>query len=91
MPNLSGNDFRTLTACGLRLRLKAENLSQQLLQCGRNLNVQRRKYGEAKRRVRLLEELKERRLQEWKYEEASLLEELASDSYLANWNRHHVL
>lgn len=90
MPDLSGNDLRTLTACGLRLRRNAENLAQQLQRCGRELAKQRRKYSEAKRRVRLLEELRERRLQEWKYEEAALLEELASESYLANWNRERI-
>jgi len=78
MPDLRGNDLRTLTACGLRLRRNAETLAQRLLQCGRELAKQRKKYSEAKRRVRLLEELKDRRLQEWKYEEAALLEELAS-------------
>jgi flagellar export protein FliJ len=87
MPDLRGDDLRTLTACSLRLRRNAENLAQQLLRCGRELAQQRKKYSEAKRRVRLLEELKERRLQEWKYEEALLLEELASESFLANWNR----
>jgi flagellar export protein FliJ len=90
MPNLSGDDFRTLTACGLRLRRTAQNLGQQLLRVGRDLGVQRKKYGEAKRRVRLLEELKDRRLREWKYEEAALLEELASESFLANWNRERI-
>ncbi len=90
MPNLSGDDFRTLTACGLRLRRTAENLGQQLLRVGRDLGVQRKKYGEAKRRVRLLEELKARRLREWKYEEAVMLEELASESFLANWNRERM-
>jgi len=90
MPNLSGDDFRTLTACGLRLRRTAENLGQQLLRVGRDLGVQRKKYGEAKRRVRLLEELKARRLREWKYEEAVMLEELASESFLANWNRERI-
>jgi hypothetical protein len=90
MPDLRGDDLRTLTACGLRLRRNAENLAQQLLKCGRELSKQRRKYSEAKRRVRLLEELKNRRLQEWKYEEAALLEELASESFLANWNREHI-
>jgi hypothetical protein len=90
MPDLRGDDLRTLTACGLRLRRNAENLAQQLLKCGRELARQRRKYSEAKRRVRLLEELKNRRLQEWKYEEAALLEELASESFLANWNREHI-
>jgi flagellar export protein FliJ len=90
MPNLSGDDFRTLTACGLRLRRTAENLGQQLLRVGRDLGAQRKKYGEAKRRVRLLEELKDRRLREWKYEEAVMLEELASESFLANWNRERI-
>lgn len=90
MPDLRGDDLRTLTACGLKLRRNAENLAQQLLRCGRDLAKQRKKYGEAKRRVRLLEELKNRRLQEWKYEESVLLEELASESFLANWNRERM-
>jgi flagellar export protein FliJ len=90
MPDLSGDDLRTLTACGLRLRLNAETLAQQLLRCGRDLAVQRQKYSEAKRRVRLLEELKGRRLHEWKYQEAVLIEELASESFLANWNRDRL-
>ncbi|HTW66601.1 MAG TPA: hypothetical protein VME17_18395 [Bryobacteraceae bacterium] len=90
MPNLSGDDFRTLTACGLQLRRTAGDLSQQLLRCGRDLAVQRRKYAEAKRRVRLLEELKHRRHDEWKHQESMLLEELASESFLANWNREQL-
>jgi flagellar export protein FliJ len=90
MPDLRGDDLRTLTACGLRLRRTAENLAQQLLRCGRELAKQRKSYSEAKRRVRLLEELRDRRLQEWKYQEAALLEELASDSFLANWNRERI-
>lgn len=90
MPDLRGDDLRTLTACGLRLRRTAETLAQRLLQCGRELTKQRKKYSEAKRRVRLLEELKDRRLREWKYEEAAQLEELASESFLANWNRERI-
>ncbi|HEX5227930.1 MAG TPA: hypothetical protein VFW44_09480 [Bryobacteraceae bacterium] len=87
MPDLRGDDLRTLTACGLRMRRTAENLAQELLRCGRELARQRRTYSLAKRRVRLLEELKNRRMQEWKYEEAAALETLASESFLANWNR----
>lgn len=90
MPDLRGDDLRTLTACGLRMRRTAENLAQQLLRCGRDLAKQRRIYSLAKRRVRLLEELKDRRMQEWKYEEAAALETLASESFLANWNRERT-
>lgn len=90
MPGLRGDDLRTLTACGLRLRRTAEDLAQQLHRVGRDLARQRKTYSEAKRRVRLLEELRERRLAEWKYAEAALLEELASESYLANWARERA-
>jgi flagellar export protein FliJ len=90
MPDLRGDDLRTLTACGLRLRRTAENLAQQLLRCGRELARQRKSYSEAKRRVRLLEELRDRRLREWKYQQAAELEELASESFLANWNRERI-
>jgi flagellar export protein FliJ len=90
MPDLRGDDLRTLTACGLRLRRNAETLAQHLLRCGRDLAKQRKKYSEAKRRVRLLEELRDRRLEEWKYEESAQLEELASESFLANWNRERL-
>jgi len=90
MPDLRGDDLRTLTACGLRLRRNAESLAQRLLRCGRDLAQQRKKYGEAKRRVRLLEELKDRRLREWKHQEAAELDELASESFLANWNRERI-
>jgi len=90
IPDLRGDDLRTLTACGLRLRRTAEDLAQQLLKLGRDLAKHRKRYSEAKRRVRLLEELKERRLAEWKYAEAAQLEELASESFLANWNRERV-
>ena len=90
MPDLRGDDLRTLTACGLRLRRTAENLAQQLMRCSRELSKQRKKYSEAKRRVRLLEELKDRRLREWKYQEAAQLEELASESFLAKWNRDRL-
>ena len=57
MPDLRGDDLRTLTACGLRLRRNAENSGATTAACGRELAKQRKKYSEAKRRVRLLEEL----------------------------------
>ncbi len=91
MPDLRGSDLRTVTVAGLRLRRNAENLSQELLRCSRELAKQRKKYGESKRKVRLLEELRTRRMNEWKYAEAAELESLASESFLANWNRERIL
>ena len=87
MPNVNGSDLRAMTAYGLRLRREAENLAQHLVRCQSELVAQRKAYSEAKRRMRLLEELKKRKFQEWEYEQGRQLEELASESYIANWNR----
>jgi hypothetical protein len=45
---------------------------------------------EARRRCRLLERLRERRWTEWQLARDRELEELASDSYLAQWNRRQA-
>jgi hypothetical protein len=42
---------------------------------------------EARRRLRLLERLKDRRMAEWRAARDKELEELASESYLAKWQR----
>jgi hypothetical protein len=86
-PDLRGEDLRAFTAYTLRLKRQAEQLHQLQNQCARDLGIQRQKFREAKQRFRLLEELKAKRLTAWRYEEAHELETLASESYLANWNR----
>ena len=35
----------------------------------------------------MLEELRERKLAEWRHQQAQQLESLAAESYLAGWNR----
>jgi hypothetical protein len=85
--DLRGDDLRAATAYGLRLRRQADTLAQVSARCERDLTIQKKKYNEAKRRLRLLEELRDRRLTIWRYEQGRELEELASESYLANWNR----
>ena len=53
----------------------------------RDLAVQKKRYNEAKQRLQLLEELRERKLAEWRYQQGQELETLATESYLSNWNR----
>jgi flagellar biosynthesis chaperone FliJ len=55
--------------------------------CERDLALQKKKYNEAKQRLQLLEQLRERKLTEWRYEQGQALETLAAESYLSNWNR----
>jgi flagellar export protein FliJ len=87
LPDLCGQDLRAATAFCIRLKRQGEQLTQVQTHCEQQLSEQRKKYREAKQRFRLLEELKERKLAVWKSEQKTELESLASESYLANWNR----
>jgi hypothetical protein len=87
MPDLRGEDFRVAASYSKSLQRQNERLAESIAQCEKVLAEQRVKYRAAKQRFRLLEELKQRRLEEWRYAQACELESLASESYLANWNR----
>jgi hypothetical protein len=90
LSDLRGEDLRAMTAYSLRLKRLAETIAEQTARCERNLAVQRKKYRDAQQRCRLLEELKARRVAEWRQEQSRELETLASESYLANWNRDRL-
>jgi len=87
LPDLRGEDLRAVTAYSLRLKRLAENIDEQSARCERNLAAQRKKCRDAERRCRLLEELKDRKGAEWRYQQERDLETLASEVYLANWER----
>jgi flagellar export protein FliJ len=87
LPGLQGSDLRAAAAYGLRLRQEVEKLAASVAHIQRDIVVQQKSFSAAKLRLRLLEELKARRLERWEYEAARELETLASESYLAGWNR----
>lgn len=84
---------RDLAALGdFRLRVKAREAEIALLRAAQfeKLTAQGAAMLEARRRCRLLERLKERRIGEWRRAENRELEELASESYIAGWNRRRA-
>jgi len=87
LPDLRGADLRAVSAYTLALKRQAQSLAEQMKSCDRDLGEQKKKYRAAKQRLRLLEELRARKLAEWRREEAGELESLATESFLANWNR----
>lgn len=87
LTDLRGTDLRAVSAYSLHLKRQAEKLAEMVAKCDRDLSEQKRRYRAAKQRFRLLEELRARKLEEWRLEEARQLESLATESYLANWNR----
>jgi hypothetical protein len=79
-----------LTALGnFRLHVKAREsaIGRQRFEAAQKLAEQQKLMLEARRRCRLLERLKERRLAEWTAERDHEVEEIAAESYLARWSR----
>jgi len=79
-----------LTALGnFRLHVKSQEseIARQRFEAAKKLAEQQKLMLEARRRCRLLERLKERRLTEWTAQRDHELEEIAAESYLARWSR----
>ena len=90
LPGLQGSDLRAAAAYGLRLRQEIEKLATGVAHVQRDIAAQQKVFAAARLRLKLLEELKARRLERWEYEAARELETLASESYLAGWNREEA-
>ena len=84
---LAGGDLRALGSFRLQVKTQQQNLALQRAECQKEVAVRQAAMLEARRRWRLLERLKERRQAEWQSANDKELEELAADSYLAQWNR----
>jgi hypothetical protein len=79
-----------LSALGnFRLHVKAEEskIARSRSEAAQKLAEQQKCMLEARRRCRLLERLKERRLAEWTAGRDRELDEIAAESYLARWSR----
>ncbi len=85
-----GHDLAALGNYRLYVQAKDKALAAQLSECEKRLVEQRNAMLAARRRCRLLERLKERRQAEWEAARNRELEELASDSFLAQWNRRQA-
>jgi hypothetical protein len=83
-PVVSG-DLSALGSFRLRVKSEEAEIARRRQECSQKLAAQQKQMLEARRRCRLLERLKDRRLAEWKSAQAHELEELAAESYLARW------
>jgi len=84
---LSGRDLSALSGFRLYAERRAKALAAQRAEQARKLAERELDMQEARRRCRLLEKLRERRLAEWQSAHARELEEIAAESYLARFAR----
>jgi len=82
---LRGSDLAALGGFRLFVRKRNAELAAQRVECVERLAAGRGAVLEARRRLRLLERLKERRWEAWRLARDKELEEVASESYLARW------
>jgi hypothetical protein len=82
---VDGRDLEALEEHRAHVRSETARLVAHRAECARAAAAQEAAMLEARRRLKLLERLKERRLAEWKAASDRELEEIASESHLARW------
>jgi len=87
---LSGGDLSALGSFRLSIRARERELAAKRVEWQKELAVRQAALLEARRRCRLLERLKDRRWAEWTAARDRELEELAADSYLAQFARRRL-
>jgi len=88
--SISGQDLMALTGYRRWVAARARKLAADRAEAQKRLAAQETAMLEARRRCRLLERLKERRLAEWEAARDRELDALASESYLAGWVRDRI-
>ena len=84
---LEGADLQALESYRKQVQRQKEHLRDRLVDLEKRLDAQRDQLLKARRKLRLLEKLRERRLQEWTIEANKELEQIASESHLARFVR----
>jgi len=83
--SIAGADLAALDEFHRHVRSQEQVLAERRAERTRELAAQEAAMLEARRRCRLLERLRERRLAEWKEENDRELEQVATESYLSRW------
>jgi hypothetical protein len=84
---LAGLDLDALDAYRLRTKNQRKELAATRTEAVKRLAAQQAQMLDARRKVRLLERLKERRLADWQAAFDQEIEQTAAESYLAQWRR----
>ena len=85
--SLSGYDLAVLAAFRLLVERRDKEIVARIAEARNHLAAQQTVMLEARRRCRLLERLKERGLTEWEAARDKELEEIASESFMAQWSQ----
>ena len=86
-PSLNGLDLQQFAAFQSRVRSERMSLKATRAQCEAQLVEQRKKLLKARKDVRVLEKLRERRWEAWTYQNDREVETIAAEAYISKWAR----
>lgn len=86
-PLLNGLDLQQFASFQLRLRSERASLKANRAQCEVQLVEQRKRLLKARKDVRVLEKLRERRWEAWTYLNDREVEAIAAEAYISKWAR----
>jgi len=84
---VQGRDLAALAGFRRYVQVRGRELAERRATAQKSLEAQKDVMLEARRRCRLLERLKDRRLSEWQAAGNRELDQLASESFLARWTQ----
>jgi hypothetical protein len=84
---VTGRDLAALDHFRLRVKNDEARIAAQRVEAAREAAARQEAMLTARRRSRLLDRLRERRLEDWEAARDRELDEIASESFLAQWNR----
>jgi hypothetical protein len=84
---LTGGDLGVLEASRIWAVREEKKLAARRMELQQSIEVQNRCVAEARRGVKLVERLKERKHENWKTEADHEIDELAAESAIAQWRR----
>jgi flagellar export protein FliJ len=84
---VAGGDLAALGRFRLRVKSEEARIEGQRVEAAKEVAARQEAILQARRSAKLLERLRERRMEEWQAQHDRELDELASDSFLAQWNR----
>jgi flagellar export protein FliJ len=87
MPVIEGSDLRALAGFHVRIKSERAALKASRTQCDAQIAEQRKRLLKARKDCRVLEQLKDKRHQEWSYLVEREVEDTAAESYISNWLR----
>jgi len=87
---LTGMDLQRFAAFQLRVRSESESLKASRIQCDAQIVEQRKRLLKARKEVRVLEKLKEKRFEAWTYLNDREVETIAAEAYISKWARSEL-